>query len=105
MYFKQILNEDCGCSSYVVASRDSHDCAVIDPALDIQPYLEVMEDRGMTLRCIIDTHIHADHVSGNRRLSGETGVPVSLHEAADVLFPFQKLQDGQKLELGAVNRE
>src|SRR5712692_4919271 len=102
MYFKQILNEDCGCSSYVVASRDSHDCAVIDPALDIQPYLEVMEDRGMTLRCIIDTHIHADHVSGNRRLSGETGVPVSLHEAADVLFPFQKLQDGQKLELGAV---
>ncbi len=105
MYFKQILNEDCGCSSYVVASRDSHDCAVIDPALDIQPYLEVMEDRGMTLRCIIDTHIHADHVSGNRRLSGETGVPVSLHEAADVLFPFQKLQDGQKLELGAVTMD
>ena len=72
MYFKQILNEDCGCSSYIVASRDSHECAVVDPALDIQPYLEVMQDRGMTLRYIIDTHIHADHVSGNRRLSAET---------------------------------
>jgi glyoxylase-like metal-dependent hydrolase (beta-lactamase superfamily II) len=102
MYFKQILNEDCGCASYIVASRDSHECAVVDPALDIQPYLEVMADRAMTLRYIIDTHLHADHVSGNRRLSGEAGVPVSLHEAADVVFPFEKLRDRQRLSLGPV---
>ena len=82
MYFKQILNEDCGCSSYIVASRSSRECAVIDSALDIQPYLDVLQDRGLTLRYIIDTHLHADHVSGNRRLSGETGVPVSFHESA-----------------------
>src|SRR5439155_10987590 len=100
MYFKQILNEDCGCSSYIVASRDSHECAVVDPALDIQPYLEVMEARGMTLRSIIDTHLHADHVSGNRRLSAETGVPVSLQHDADVLFPFDSLTDRQRIELG-----
>src|SRR5262245_13923228 len=105
MYFKQILNEDCGCASYIVASRDSHECAVVDPALDIQPYLEVMADRAMTLRYIIDTHLHADHVSGNRRLSGETGVPVSLHEAADVVFPFEKLRDRHRLELGLVTLE
>ena len=92
MYFKQILNEDCGCSSYVVASRASRDCVVVDAALDIQPYLDVIQDRGLTLRYIVDTHLHADHVSGSRRLSGETGVPVSLHESADVLFPFEKLQ-------------
>jgi hydroxyacylglutathione hydrolase len=102
MYFKQILNEDCGCASYIVASRSSHECAVIDPALDIQAYLDVMGDRSMTLRYVIDTHLHADHVSGSRRLAGETGVPVSLHEAADVLFPFEKLRDLQKLELGPV---
>jgi glyoxylase-like metal-dependent hydrolase (beta-lactamase superfamily II)/rhodanese-related sulfurtransferase len=102
MYFKQILNEDCGCSSYIVASRASRECAVVDPALETQPYLDVIEDRGMALRHIIDTHLHADHVSGNRRLSGETGVPVSLHEAADVLFPFEKLHDRQKLDLGPV---
>src|SRR5882724_3825538 len=88
MYFKQMLNEDCGCSSYIVASRASHECAVVDAGLDIQPYLAILEDRGLTLRYVIDTHLHADHVSGNRRLSAETGVPVSLHEAADVLFPF-----------------
>ena len=102
MYFKQILNEDCGCSSYIVASRSSRECAVVDPGLEVQPYLEVMQDRGLTLRYIIDTHLHADHVSGSRRLSGETGVPVSMHESADVLFPFQKLHDRQKLELGPV---
>jgi hydroxyacylglutathione hydrolase len=102
MYFKQVLNEDCGCSSYIVASRASRECAVIDPELDIQPYLHVMGDRGMTLRYIVDTHLHADHVSGARRLSGETGVPVSMYESADVLFPFEKLHDGQRLELGPV---
>ena len=102
MYFKQILNEDCGCSSYIVASRSSRECAIVDAALEVQPYLEVMQDRGLTLRYIIDTHLHADHVSGSRRLSGETGVPVSMHESADVLFPFQKLHDRQKLELGPV---
>ena len=102
MYFKQILNEDCGCSSYIVASRSSRECAIVDAALEVQPYLEVMQDRGLTVRYVIDTHLHADHVSGSRRLSGETGVPVSMHESADVLFPFQKLHDRQKLELGPV---
>jgi glyoxylase-like metal-dependent hydrolase (beta-lactamase superfamily II)/rhodanese-related sulfurtransferase len=102
MYFKQILNEDCGCSSYVVASRASRECAIVDAGLEIQPYLDVMQDRGLTLRHIVDTHLHADHVSGSRRLSGETGVPVSLHQSADVLFPFEPLHDGQKLGLGPV---
>jgi hydroxyacylglutathione hydrolase len=102
MYCKQFLNEDCGCSSYLVASRDSHDCAVIDPALDIQPYLEVMRDRQLQLRWIIETHIHADHVSGGRRLSADIGVPVSLGRGAEVQFPFEPLEDGQELTLGQV---
>lgn len=102
MYFKQILNEDCGCSSYIVASRVSHECAVIDPGLDIQPYLDVMTDRRLRLRHIVDTHLHADHVSGNRRLSGATGVPCSLHEAADVRFAFERLREGQRLTLGEI---
>jgi hydroxyacylglutathione hydrolase len=102
VYFKQFLNEDCGCSSYLVASRETQECAVIDAALDIQPYLEVMRERGMTLRHIVDTHLHADHVSGSRRLSAETGVPVSLGEGADVRFGFEALHDGQELTVGEV---
>src|SRR5438552_3774671 len=64
-----------------------------------------MAERAMTLRYIIDTHLNADHVSGNRRLSGETGVAVSLYEAADVVFPFERLRDRQQLELGPVTLE
>ncbi len=59
-----------------------------------------MAERGLTLRHIVDTHLHADHVSGNRRLAAATGAPVSLHESADVLFPFEKLRDGQKIAVG-----
>jgi glyoxylase-like metal-dependent hydrolase (beta-lactamase superfamily II)/rhodanese-related sulfurtransferase len=100
MYFKQFLNEDCGCSSYLIASRQTNECAVVDPALDVQPYLEVMHVRGLKLRYVIDTHLHADHVSGNRLLSAETGAPVYLHESADVRFPFEKVSDGEDLGLG-----
>jgi glyoxylase-like metal-dependent hydrolase (beta-lactamase superfamily II)/rhodanese-related sulfurtransferase len=102
MYFKQFLNEECGCSSYLIASRESKDCAVIDASLDIEPYLEVIRDRGLTLRFVIDTHLHADHVSGNRKLAAALGAPLYLGDGADVQFPFQPLKDGQVLSLGDV---
>jgi glyoxylase-like metal-dependent hydrolase (beta-lactamase superfamily II)/rhodanese-related sulfurtransferase len=100
MYFKQVLNEDCGCSSYIIASREAHQCAVVDPALDLEPYLAVLEGRGLELRYIIDTHLHADHVSGNRLLAAHTGAPIYLQAAAGVSFPYRPLRDGDVLELG-----
>jgi glyoxylase-like metal-dependent hydrolase (beta-lactamase superfamily II)/rhodanese-related sulfurtransferase len=102
MYFKQILNEENGCSSYVIADRETHDCAVVDPALDIEPYLEIIRDRELTVRFIIDTHLHADHVSGNRRLAAETGAQIYFGAGADVRFPFEPLKDGQVLSIGEV---
>lgn len=100
MYFKQMLNEDCGCSSYIIASREAHQCAVVDPGLAIEPYLEAMQGRGLELRYIIDTHLHADHISGNRLLAERTGAPIVMQATADVAFPFQPLRDGDVLELG-----
>jgi glyoxylase-like metal-dependent hydrolase (beta-lactamase superfamily II)/rhodanese-related sulfurtransferase len=100
MYFKQILNEDNGCSSYVIADRQTHECAVVDPALDIEPYLEIARDRELTVRFIIDTHLHADHVSGNRRLAAATGAGIYLGPGADVHFSFKPLREGQVLSVG-----
>jgi hydroxyacylglutathione hydrolase len=100
MYFKQILNEEGGCSSYVIASRQTGDAVVVDPALDIEPYLQLASGRGFTYRLAIDTHLHADHVSGLRKLAVETGAAVVMHESADVLFPFRGLHDGEKIMLG-----
>jgi hydroxyacylglutathione hydrolase len=100
MYFKQFLNERCGCASYVVASRRTHDAAVIDPAIVTEPYDSLLRERGFHLQYVIDTHIHADHVSGARRLATSYGAQLCLHESAQVAYPFQPLHDHQELELG-----
>lgn len=100
MYFKQFLDELCGCASYLVASRESREAAVIDPALGIDQYETLLADRGFTLRYVIDTHIHADHVSGARALAARWGVPVCLHESAAVAYPFRGLREGEELPLG-----
>lgn len=102
MYFKQFLHDDLGCSSYFVASRQSRDAVVVDPAYDIAPYLELAEERGYRIRLVIDTHLHADHLSGNRALAARTGAELCLHESADVLFPFRGLHDGEEIHLGTL---
>src|SRR5262249_1165389 len=100
MYFKQFLNERCGCASYVVASRRSHDAAIIDPAIETEPYAALLSERGFRLQYVIDTHIHADHVSGARRLAARYRCELCLHESAQVAYPFRPLSDHQELELG-----
>lgn len=103
MYFKQILHEDCGCSSYIVGSHHSHEVAVIDPALDIEPYLDTSHGRHFDIKYVIDTHIHADHVSGARKLAEHTGGELCLGAGADVIYPFRPLHDGHLLPLGNVS--
>ncbi len=100
VYFKQFLHDETGCASYFLASRQSREAAVIDPQLDIQPYLELAEEREYRITDVIDTHLHADHISGNRKLARETDARLWLHESADVRFPFWPLKDGQNLHLG-----
>jgi hydroxyacylglutathione hydrolase len=100
MYFKQFLHDETGCASYFLASRQSREAAVVDPQLDIRPYLGLAAERDYHITDVIDTHLHADHISGNRALSHATGARLWLHESADVRFPFNALQDGQQLHLG-----
>jgi glyoxylase-like metal-dependent hydrolase (beta-lactamase superfamily II)/rhodanese-related sulfurtransferase len=102
MYFKQLLHDDLGCSSYFIASRHSRDAVVVDPAYDIQPYLDLAAERGYRIVMAIDTHLHADHLSGNRRLAAATGAELCLHESADVMFPFRALKDGEEIPLGTL---
>jgi hydroxyacylglutathione hydrolase len=100
MYFKQFLHDETGCASYFLASRQTREAAVIDPQLDIQPYVDLAQERGYQITDVIDTHLHADHVSGNRALARKTGARIWLHASADVLFRFNALTDGQQLRLG-----
>ena len=67
MYFKQILNERCGCASYVIASRRTREAAIVDAASDTEPYDTLLREREFRLRDVIDTHIHADHSDSSNR--------------------------------------
>jgi hydroxyacylglutathione hydrolase len=100
MYFKQFLHDETGCASYFLASRQSREAAVVDPQLDIQPYLDLAAERDYRITDVIDTHLHADHVSGNRALAQAAGARIWLHASADVRFDFNPLVDGQELHLG-----
>jgi glyoxylase-like metal-dependent hydrolase (beta-lactamase superfamily II)/rhodanese-related sulfurtransferase len=74
MYFRQILHPDLGCASYVIA--DQGDAAVIDPKWQIEEYLTAAREAGAEIRYVLETHTHADHVSGRRRLAAATGAAV-----------------------------
>lgn len=100
MYFKQILNERCGCASYLIASRQTGDAAIVDPAIETEQYEALLTERGFRLRYVIDTHVHADHVSGARKLAAAHGAALCLHESAKVAYAFQPLKDGEEIALG-----
>lgn len=100
MYFKQILDERCGCASYLVASRQSHEAAIVDPSLDLAQYEQLLDERDFSLRYLIDTHVHADHISGARKLAERHGAELCLHKSARVNYNFRGLAEGEELELG-----
>ncbi len=100
MYFKQLLDERYGCASYVVASRQSHEAAIVDPSLDVEPYEALLHERDFQLRYVIETHVHADHLSGARELVATHGASLCLYESARVAYPYRPLRDGEELALG-----
>src|SRR5579864_3081750 len=100
MYFKQFLHDASGCASYFIASRQSREAVVVDPQVDVEPYLDLAAERGYRIVRVIDTHLHADHFSGNRALARATGATVCLHTSADVAFPFDPLNDGDEIPIG-----
>jgi hydroxyacylglutathione hydrolase len=100
MHFQQILDERCGCASYLIASRQSQEAVVVDPSFHIDGYEALLQERGFRLRYVIDTHVHADHVSGARRLVARCGGELCLHAAAAVAYPFRRLHDAEVLSLG-----
>jgi glyoxylase-like metal-dependent hydrolase (beta-lactamase superfamily II)/rhodanese-related sulfurtransferase len=102
MLFRQFVNDDLGCASYIVGDEDSGEAVVVDPAYAIEQYLDQAERDGVRLTRVLETHTHADHVSGHGRLALDHGLPVSIHAAAEPAYPFDALADGDEIPLGAV---
>ena len=102
MLFRQFIDDDLGCASYLVGDEAAGVAVVVDPAYAIEQYLEEAERRGVRIVRVIETHTHADHVSGHGRFALAHGIPVSVHPAAEPEFPFEPLTDGADIEIGDV---
>jgi glyoxylase-like metal-dependent hydrolase (beta-lactamase superfamily II)/rhodanese-related sulfurtransferase len=105
MLFRQIIHEDLGCASYLVADRDAGAAAVIDPQWDIEPYRRLARLHGVRIEHVLETHNHADHVSGHGRLARSAGAGIHIHELAEAEYDHEPFADGWVLELGAVSIE
>jgi hydroxyacylglutathione hydrolase len=100
--FRQFVDDDLGCASYLIGDPASGEAVVVDPAYSIEQYVEAAAEDGVRIVRILETHTHADHVSGHGRFALEHGVPVSIHPLGDPEYPFDPLEDGQVLNAGAV---
>src|SRR5262245_38655220 len=105
MLFRQILHEDLSCASYLVGDAHAGVAAVIDPQWAIEPYLRLSRLHGVRIEHVLETHNHADHVSGHGRLARATGATLHIHELAEAEYPHESFADGWRLSLGAVEIE
>ena len=102
MILRQFLHSDPVAASYLFGCGGKAAGAVVDPLGDIDPYLRAAEETGMRIRYVIDTHLHADHISAGRALAEAAGAQYVLHADAKTGFPFRGVRDGEVLELGNV---
>ncbi len=100
--FHQFLDNDLGCACYLVGDEAEGAAVVVDPPFRIEPVLAEAERLEVRIVRAIETHTHADHVSGHGRLALEHDIPVSIHADADVGYPHDPLHDGDTLDVGAV---
>ena len=104
MILRQFLHSSPVAASYLFGCGGrAAAAAVVDPVGDIAPYVHAAEESGMRIRYVIDTHLHADHVSAARELAEATGAEYVLFAEAKAAFPFRGVRDGDVLELGNVS--
>ena len=103
MFFRQVLHEDLGCASYLVA--DGGEAAVVDPKWDVEDYLSLADEHGFRISHILETHNHADHVSGKGRLQKATGAVIHVPAGAGVAFEHEPMADGDAVAVGGVRIE
>jgi glyoxylase-like metal-dependent hydrolase (beta-lactamase superfamily II)/rhodanese-related sulfurtransferase len=100
--FRQFVDDDLGCASYLIGDPSRGEAVVVDPAYAIEQYLEAARQEHVRVVRVLETHTHADHVSGHGRFALEHGIPVSVHPDAEPEFAFDPLDDEQLLHVGGV---
>ena len=101
MFFRQLLNDDTACASYLLGCKTHSQFAVVDPHIDlVDEYIGLAEGQGIPIVAVLETHVQADHVSGLPELVARTGATAYLPEGAGVEFDHHALADGEVVRLG-----
>jgi hydroxyacylglutathione hydrolase len=98
MYFEQFYLGCLAHASYMLASEG--EAVVVDPQRDVELYLKAATEHGVAIRHIIETHLHADFVSGHKELAARTGAKIYMGSEAGATFPHQPVRDGFELKFG-----
>jgi hydroxyacylglutathione hydrolase len=102
MIFRQLTHDDLGCASYLIGDAGAGVAAVVDPKFEIEEYLRLARYLGVHIDHILETHNHADHVSGHGRLQAATGATIHIHRLAEPDYPHEPFDDGWELALGGL---
>jgi len=105
MWFESVVRTETGCATYLVGALETGECAVFDPLWDVEPCLAAARRRSSRVRYVVDSHTHADHVSGARRLAAATGAELVLPALADASYPATRVAGGERLRMGEVTLE
>src|SRR5919108_4074902 len=101
MYFRQLLNDETACASYLFGCKSHSRFAVVDPHADlVDEYLALAERQGAPIVAVFETHVQADHVSGLPDLVARAGATAYLPDGAGVDFENHALRDGEVVKLG-----
>ncbi|MBI3635786.1 MAG: MBL fold metallo-hydrolase [Candidatus Rokubacteria bacterium] len=103
MIFQQLVNEESGCLSYLIGCGEAGEAIVVDPGRDrVDEYLRLARKKGLQITRIVETHTHADHISGNRDLAAVTHAAILLHAQSRAAFDHERVRDGEQITVGSV---
>jgi hydroxyacylglutathione hydrolase len=101
MYFRQLLNDETACASYLFGCKSHGQFAVVEPHVDlVDEYIALADGQGIPIVAVFETHVQADHVSGLPELVERTGATAYLPEGTGVDFENHALTDGEVVKLG-----
>ena len=102
MLFRQFVDDDLGCASYLIGDPATGEAAVVDPAYAIERYLATAEEEGVRVSHVLETHTHADHLSGHGRLALDHAASVATHPLGEPTYAFDPVRDGDEVSVGAL---
>jgi glyoxylase-like metal-dependent hydrolase (beta-lactamase superfamily II)/rhodanese-related sulfurtransferase len=105
MIFTQHYLDCLSQGSYLIGDESTGRAVVVDPRRDVDEYLSEAAEHGLRIERVIETHIHADFLTGHLELAAATGATICYSEDAEVEFPVEPLRDGQRISLGEVTLE